>query len=296
MPDQIISAASPEAGFAIVSATTSELTRELQERHALSPTAAAALGRLATAAAILGSALKDRQRISLQISGDGPIRGLAAEAWLLDGTEIGVRAYAREPRADLPLNERGKFDVGGLVGSGSLQVTRSDEVGQPYVGVVPLVSGEIAEDVAAYLVNSEQIPSVVALGVLADPGGIRAAGGIMAQVLPGADEHAVEALERRALTLPPVTQLVCGGADAESLLHALAGDAPLRAHRSMRVLHACRCSREKVETALLGLGADDLERIAGERAETEASCDFCKTLYVFTAEDLRAIATRLRRA
>jgi len=191
MPDQLISASAPEAGIAIVAAITTELVREVRARHDLSPTATAAAGRLATGAALFGSALKGRERVSLQISGDGPIETLAADAWLVGEDAVGARGHARRPHVDLPLNARGKFDVAGAVGSGSLRVTKSYEVGQPYVGVVPLRSGEIGEDIAAYLVDSEQIPSVVALGVLANPDGVLAAGGLLAQVLPGADEHTV---------------------------------------------------------------------------------------------------------
>jgi molecular chaperone Hsp33 len=296
MPDLIISASAPDAGFAIVAGITTELVREAQYRHVLSPTATAAVGRLTTGAALLGSSLKGKERISLQISGDGPLGSVVADAWLIDEERIATRGYAKHPHADLPLNERGKFDVAGAVGSGSMQVTKSYEVGQPYVGVVPLYSGEIAEDIAAYLVNSEQIPSVVALGVLADADGVKAAGGVIAQVLPGADERAVAALEERALSMPPITKLIAEGADAHALLHALAGPADLRSHRTIDVQFSCRCTREKVEAALLGLGADELRKMARERTETEATCEFCKKMYVFTSGEVNDLAERLRKA
>ncbi len=296
MPDSIVSASSPDAGFAVVAAITTELVRETQQRHSLSPTATAAAGRLVTGAALLGSSLKGKERISLQVSGDGPLRSIVAEAWFIDESCIGARGYAKFPTVELPLNARGKFDVAGAVGSGSLQVTKSYELGQPYVGVVPLYSGEIAEDIAAYLVNSEQIPSVVALGVLAGPEGVTAAGGAIAQVLPGADESAVKTLEERALAMPPVTSLIAGGADASGLLQALAGSANMRSHRTIDVQFACRCSREKVESALLGLGADELRKLARERSETQATCDFCKKIYVFGAEEVSELAERLKRA
>jgi molecular chaperone Hsp33 len=296
MPDLIISASAPDAGFAIVAGITTELVREAQHRHALSPTATAAVGRLTTGAALIGSSLKGKERISLQISGDGPLGSIVADAWLVDEERIAARGYAKFPHADLPLNERGKFDVAGAVGSGSMQVTKSYEVGQPYVGVVPLYSGEIAEDIAAYLVNSEQIPSVVALGVLADRNGVKAAGGVIAQVLPGADERAVAALEQRALGMPPITKLIADGSDAHALLHALAGPADLRAHRTIDVQFSCRCTREKVEAALLGLGADELRKMARERTETEATCEFCKKMYVFTSIEVNDLAERLKKA
>ena len=296
MPDLLISASAPEAGFAIVAGITTDLVREAQVRHVLSPTATAAVGRLITGAALLGSSLKGKERISLQISGDGPLRGIVADAWLLDEERIGARGYAKAPQADLPLNERGKFDVGGAVGEGSMQVTKSFEVGQPYVGVVPLHSGEIAEDIASYLVNSEQIPSIVALGVLADPNGVKAAGGVIAQLLPGADERAVASLEERALSMPPITKLISEGATAHALLHALAGTAELRSHRTIDVRFACRCTREKVEAALLGLGADELRKMAEERDETEATCEFCKKTYVLSSHEIEMLIERLKEA
>ncbi len=295
MPDLLITASAPAAGFAIAAAVSTELVRETQQRHALSPTATAAVGRLITGAALMASGLKGAERISLQISGDGPLRSIVADAWLLEAERIGVRGYAKVPQADIPLNERGKFDVAGAVGSGSLQVTKSYEIGQPYAGVVPLYSGEIAEDIAAYLADSEQIPSVVALGVLADANGIKAAGGLIAQVLPGADERSLAALEKRALAMPAVTKLIAGGADAHALLHELAGDAELRSHRTMDLQFACKCTREKVQTALSGLGADELRNIAQEREETEATCEFCKKVYVFTAHEVSDLAKRVSR-
>jgi molecular chaperone Hsp33 len=229
----------------------------------------------------------------LQITGDGPLGSITADAWLLPSGAIGARGYARNPQVDLPVDSRGKFDVAGAVGAGSLQVTKSYEVGQPYVGITALHSGEIAEDLAAYLAQSEQIPSVVALGVLAGPTGVIASGGVLAQLLPDANEKAVAELERRALAMPSVTSMVSSGSDAEGLLRALAGDLELRAQRSAEVHFNCLCTRAKVETALLGLGADELRSMANERDDTEASCEFCRKLYVFSSEELRAMAGRV---
>lgn len=293
MPDLVITASAPDAGFAVAAGITTDVVREAQRRHALSPTATAAVGRLVTGAALMAAALKGSERISLQITGDGPIQGLVADSWLFDDERIGVRGYAKNPDVDIPLNDRGKFDVAGIIGEGSLQVTKSFEVGQPYSGIVPLFSGEVAEDIASYLVNSEQIPSVVALGVLANPDGIQAAGGIIAQVLPGADDKTIAALEQRALALPPITQMIAQGADAHALLHAIGGDVALRAHRTIGVTFSCRCNREKVETALSSLGSDELYRMAREKEEVEATCEFCKKLYVFTKDEVQTIAARL---
>lgn len=296
MRDLIVTASAPGEGFAIAAAVTTELVRETQRRHALSPTATAAAGRLITGAALLGAGLKDTLRVSLQVAGSGPLQRIAAEAWLTDGERVGARAYVKSPQAEVPLNDAGKFDVSRAVGSGTLHVTKAYEEGQPYSGVVPLQSGEIAEDLAFYLLKSEQIPSVVALGVLADPNGVVAAGGLIAQLLPDADDRAIASLEARAKHLPPITKLIAQGADAPAILEAFASGAELRSSRNSNVGFACRCTREKVETALAGLGADELQKMARERPLTEATCEFCKSVYVFSSAQLEDLMTLMKKA
>ncbi len=292
MPDLMCSASLPDAGIAFAAAITTDLVTEIRDRHDLWPTATAAVGRLTTGATLLGAALKGSERISLQVAASGPLGTLAADAWLLDEGTIGARGYARNGQVELPVDARGKFDVAGAVGAGSLQVTRSSDVGQPYVGVVPLESGEIAEDLAVYLAQSEQIPSVVALGVLANPTGVVAAGGVLARALPGSDERALTRLERRAAEMPPVTELIARGADADALLRELAGNVELRSRRVMDVRFACRCSREKVEAVLLGFGAEELLELTRERDRTEAVCEYCKTRYSFTVPEVRELLAR----
>jgi molecular chaperone Hsp33 len=293
MPDRLASASAPTAGIAVAAAVTTELVREIRDRHDLSPVTTAAVGRLATGAVLLAAGLKGRERITLQVVAEGPVGGIAADAWLLDDVTIGARGYARNPHVDLPLNSKGKFDVAAALGAGSLHVTKTYEVGRPYRGVVPLSSGEIAEDLAVYLARSEQIPSAIALGVLANPEGVMASGGVLAQTLPGADDKEVAGLERRAEAMAPVTRLVSEGADAGSLIEAIAGDLPLREHRAMNVRFACLCSREKVEQALIGLGSEDLRRMAQERDRTEASCEFCKKRYYFSSEELLTLSSKI---
>ena len=244
-----------------------------------------------TAAAMLGTDLQAEERISLQISGDGPIGGLSAEAWRV-GDGLGARARARRPLTDLPVNALGKFDVAGAIGEGILQVTRSYAIGQPYIGVVPLRSGEIAEDVAGYLSDSEQIPSVVALGVLADPHGVRAAGGLIARLLPGAEESVVARLEERARSMASVTAMIDRGADAHALLEAIAGDLKLRARHELTVEYACLCTRDKVEDILVSLGIGELESIA-QQPDALISCEFCKKRYDFNPTQIEALIERL---
>jgi molecular chaperone Hsp33 len=294
MPGTIVAASTVDGAIALAAAITTDLVGEIRDRHDLWPTATAAVGRLTTGAALFAVNLQGNERVSLQIAGNGPLGTLAADSWLLDDGTIGARGYARNGRVDLPIDERGKFNVAAAVGAGSLQVTRSSDVGQPYVGVVPLESGEIAEDLAAYLARSEQIPSLVALGVLANPNGVVAAGGILAQVLPGADERALTALEERAQAMPPVTALIAQGADAPALVRTLVGDAKLRAQRTIGLRFACRCNRAKVESVLLAMGEASLRALTSERDRTEATCEYCKTRYFFTPEEVRELAERLR--
>jgi molecular chaperone Hsp33 len=293
MPDGLLFASNLEAGISLAAAITTDLVAEIRDRHDLWPTATAAVGRLTTGAALLAAGLGRNERISLQIAGDGPLGALASDAWLIDEKTVGARGYVRNGQVELPVDARGKFNVSAAVGAGSLQVTRSAEVGQPYVGVVPIHSGEIAEDLAVYLAQSEQIPSVVALGVLANPSGVVAAGGILARALPGADENVIAQIEARATEMPPVTQLIAARADSTMLLRELSGNLELRSYHAMDVRFACRCNREKVEAVLLGLGADELLQLTRERDRTEATCEFCKTHYVFTAGELRELAERL---
>ena len=291
--DRIVTASAARGTVSLVAGITSGLVAQARERHDLAPTASAAVGRLLTAVALLGASLKGRERLTLQVIGDGPIGAITADAWCTGTHAIGARAYARNGRADLPLNARGKFDVAGVVGSGKLQVTKTYEVGQPYSGIVPLVSGEIGDDVASYLANSEQIPSIVALGVLADPNGIRVAGGVIAQVQPGADDATVAALERNAAVMAPITTQIVEGAGAEELMRAIAGELDVKIFDTYEPSFDCRCTRDKVELALLGLGKDELAKIAREQPRTEATCDFCGETYVLTADDVRDLATRL---
>jgi molecular chaperone Hsp33 len=248
---------------------------------------------LLSGAALLGASLKGKEKLTIQVAGDGPLKGIVADVQLNSAEEIGARGYARRPHVDVPLNARGKFDVGGAVGKGYLQMTRSFEVGQPYVGIVELRSGEIGDDIASYLMTSEQIPSVVALGVLANPAGIKASGGVIAQILPGADDSTIATLEERALAMPPVTTQIDAGAMLEDLVAAIAGPLAVRYTRSYALAYTCTCSRDRVERALLGLGRDELEKILREQDRTEAVCEFCKTAYVLSRDEVTGLIARL---
>ncbi len=269
----------------IVAARTTAIVASAQQRHGCSPTVTAALGRLLTGAALMGSFLKGRERITLQVNGNGPVGALVAEA-LAGGR---VRGYPLRPRAELPLNASGKFDVGGVVGSGYLHVTRSFDTGQPYTSAVPLASGEIGDDLAHYFAHSEQVPSVVGVGVLANPGGVIAAGGFLAHLLPGADESTVAILEDNVRHFPHVSTLIREHVTPEDLVARVAGSLGARVTQVMPVVFSCTCSRERVTRVLLGLGASELDQMATAAHDTEVTCDFCSQRYYFSPQEIREL-------
>jgi molecular chaperone Hsp33 len=200
----------------------------------------------------------------------------------------------RNRHVDVPLNAHGKFDVGRAVGRGRMQVAVSYEVGQPYVGIVELTTGEIGDDIASYLMHSQQIPSVVALGVLANPDGIKVAGGAIARVMPGADDQTVPRLEACVAAMLPITSQIDAGATPEDLVAALAGPLEMRSLGEHSVRFFCRCTKRRVEVALLGLGRPELERMAQEQPQTEAFCDFCGERYVLSSAEVTSLIERLR--
>ncbi len=285
--DSIVSAMAAGDYVRVLAACTTGVVADAQARHGCSPTTTAALGRLLTGAAMMGFALNGRERIALQITGDGPVRGLTAEV----RSAGRVRGYAQVPLADAPLNANGKFDVAALIGTGSLHVTRTFDSGLPYTSAVRLVSGEIGEDLAHYFARSEQIPTIVAVGVLAGPRGVVAAGGVLAQVLPGADEETTQSLEDHARRLKSVSALVHGGSTPDDLISEVAGDLSPRITARHDVAFSCSCDRARVVKALLGFGRTQLLAMAREDETTEARCDYCGSVYLFSRDELREIVS-----
>ena len=272
----------------IVAVRTTTVVAHAQERHACSPTVTAALGRLLTGAALMGGFLKGRERITLQVNGNGPVQALVAEV----AAGGRVRGYALRPRAELPLNASGKFDVGGLVGSGFLHVTRSFDTGQPYTSAVPLKSGEIGDDLARYFAQSEQVPSVVGVGVLANPQGVLAAGGFLAHLLPGAQETTVELLEANVRALPHVSTLIRDRISPEEIVARIAGSLGARVTHVAPVSFSCTCHRERVTRVLAGLGSVELDQMAAASGETEVICDFCGQRYYFSPQEIAELRSR----
>jgi molecular chaperone Hsp33 len=275
-----------EAGVRGLAAVTTDLVEEARRRHGTLPTATAALGRALTAALLLGGLTKDGARVSLEFSGDGPLGGI-----LVDATPDGcVRGYVSRPQTDLP-PRAGKLDVGGALGRGLLCVLRIPPgEATPYRGIVPLVSGEIASDVASYLVESEQTPSVVAIGVFVNAdGSVGAAGGYLLQTLPGADASAIDRLERNVSAIVPPTELVRRGLGAGDILGALLAGFSARVLDERPVCFRCRCNRARVEAAVVAMGKAELQDVLTAERCTEVVCEFCGERYLLGEAELRAL-------
>ncbi len=299
MSDSIIRGTAADEQILAFATVTTQTVEDARIRHSTSATATAALGRSLTAAALLGAGLKTGQSVMLRVLGDGPIGAIIAQADAEGSPREGgqaVRGYALNPHADLPETGQRKLDVGGLVGrQGTLHVTRDLGMRRPYHGSAPLVSGEIAEDLAAYLASSEQIPSVVALGVLVDRDlHVLASGGLWVQALPGASQEMIAELETRARRLPPITQLIAGGGTPEEILTtALGGMAPSIGGTSP-VVFRCRCSRRRVEEMLVGLGVEELESLLAQEGQAEVTCRFCGDRYVLGRGEVETLIAGLR--
>jgi molecular chaperone Hsp33 len=269
-----------------VAAVTTELVEQARGIHAASPTATAALGRLLTAGELIGAFLKETShRVILQISGRGPVRQIVAEA---NGAGH-VRGYLGEPAIHVP-SRNGKLDVGRAVGKGILHVIKEVGMPMPSSGTVPLVSGEIAEDLAAYLVQSEQIPSAVSLGVFVRTDHtVTAAGGFLVQFHSTVADDLVEHIEQALAAVPSVTTMIRDGCQPYDMLHRALGGLSLQVARQTTPVWHCHCSRDRVVRALIALGVDELRRLSMEQPETEVRCEFCTAEYVFNQADLTTV-------
>ena len=264
--------------------TAPDIVDEARRIHGLSPTASAALGRLLLGASLLGNSMKGKDNtLTLRISGGGPIGNLIA----VSDSKGNVRGYADRPEADLPVRADGKLDVGGLVGrDGMITVSRDLGLREPYIGSVELISGEIAEDLTAYLVESEQIPSACGLGVLVGADrSITAAGGFLVQLLPGAPEELIGKIEENLLAMDQLTTIL-NEDGAEALVDQLLRDLRPEILSREEVSWHCYCSRERVAAALRSTGEETVRDIAAEGKTTEINCEFCGKQYRFTPEEL----------
>lgn len=273
----------------VLSAVTTGIVNEAQRIHHSYPTATAAIGRLLTGAALMGTAgLKnDGDSITVQVKGDGPLGTAVAVA----DCQARVKGYIANPFVDLPLNEKGKLDVGGAVGQGYLSVVRDLGLKEPYIGQIPLVSGEIAEDLTYYYSKSEQIPTCMALGVLIDTdNSALASGGFMIQMLPGSTDEMAQKLEKIINELPPVTAMVHDGMGAEELFFRVTeGFDMLMDNNIIEPKYECGCSKERMERAMISIGKEELQAIIDEQGEAELTCHFCDNKYTFSRAELEEL-------
>ncbi|QSJ19576.1 Hsp33 family molecular chaperone HslO [Nostoc sp. UHCC 0702] len=295
MADQLIRATAADGGIRAVGVITTRLTEEARQRHKLSYVATAALGRTMAAGLLMASNMKRvGSRVNVRVKGDGPLGGILVDAGL-DGT---VRGYVGNPSVELPPNAKGKLDVGGAVGDGFLYVVRDIGYGYPYSSTVELVSGEIGEDVAHYLVNSEQTPSALVLGVFVGASGVTAAGGLLVQVLPKAarDEALVAKLESRVAALSGFTPLLQAGKTLTEIFNDLLGDMGLSIFPESQMLRFhCGCSFDRVLGALKILGEAELQDMIIKDDGAEAICDFCGTVYQANRDHLTQLIVDLQR-
>ncbi len=266
---------------------TRELTEEARAAHNASPVVTAALGRLMTGALMMGSMLKgEKDILTLQIRGAGPVHGLTATA---DGAGH-VKGYAGSPQAMMPPNSAGKLDVGGVIGAGVLHVMKDMGLKEPYASTVTLQTGEIADDLTYYFATSEQIPSVVALGVLMNRDNtVRQAGGFVVQLMPFTSEEVISRLEEKLTRITSVTELLEAGKTPEEILESVLGEFGLEITDRMPVSFRCDCSRERVEKVLLSLGEKDLQEMISEGKEVELHCHFCNKNYVFPVQEVERL-------
>jgi len=282
---RVIAKGAPVKAMAISARDTVERARAI---HDCWPVAAAALGRLLMAASMMGTSMKEEDgAVTLRVKGGGPLGSLTA----VSDSRGNVRGYVQNPAVDVPRKTKGKLDVGAAVGAdGDLTVIRDLGLKEPYIGSVRLVGGEIAEDVAAYFVESEQVPTACALGVLIAPDQtVQAAGGYLIQLLPGADDAIVSAVERGVAKLGAVSARLDAGMDPLGLLRAVLEEFELEVLETSPIEYRCYCTRERVSRALISLGKEELASLIEEQGGAELTCQFCDKVYHFNGDELKQL-------
>jgi molecular chaperone Hsp33 len=284
MKDFIIKATAFDDKVRAYAALSTHTVEEARRRHDTWATASAALGRTLTITAMMGAMLKGKDTITTKVIGNGPIGAIIADA----NANGQVRGYVTNPHVDFELNSQGKLDVARAVGTeGNISVIKDLGLRDFFTGEVPIISGEISEDFTYYFSNSEQIPSAVGAGVLVNPDhSILAAGGFIVQLMPGASEEVVEQLEEQIQAFPAISALIREGNTPEQILQRLFGDQEMKLLESIPLEFRCRCSKERVERAIIGLGEAEIQNMIDEDHGAEASCHFCNQTYHFTEEEL----------
>lgn len=297
--DRLIHGTAADGTIRVLSAVTTDVVAEAIRRHQTSPTASAALGRVLTGTLLMAATLKDFDRLSVKIDCDGTIGGIIAEA-TLNGT---VRGYVKNPEAETPARHDGKFDVAGIIGEGTFYVIRESgfDIGlhrDPYVGSVPIVSGEVAEDFAYYLAKSEQLPSAVMLGVLLqnkEPF-VMSSGGVLVQMMPGANPHLITMIEDTIAHAPHLTSIIKEGATAEDVARLALGEIGFDVMEERRVEFKCNCSIERARTLIASLGNVEVKSMLSEDKGAVMSCGFCSEVYQLDEDDLEEILRSNARA
>ncbi len=269
---------------------STDIVARAEQLHNTSAVVTAALGRLLTATSMMGNMLKGADNtITLKIAGNGKIGSMIA----VSDSKGDVRGYAVNTVVELPLKENGKLDVGTAVGNdGMVTVIKDLGMKEPYVGQIPIVSGEIAEDITSYYAISEQIPTACALGVLVNPDlTVKAAGGYIIQLLPGADDKTIELIEKAISKAESVTTMMTKGMGPEEILKSILSDFETEKLYEQEVEYRCNCSRQRTEKVLLAIGPDDLNEIASDEKVQEVKCSFCDKSYEFTPSELRKLAS-----
>ena len=289
MTDYIVRATAADNQIRAFAATTRDMVETAREHHETSPVATAALGRLLTAGAMMGSMMKnDTDMLTLQIRADGPLGGITVTA----DAHGDVKGYVLNPEVMLP-PKNGKLDVGGAVGIGLLNVIKDMGLKEPYVGQTILVTSEIAEDLTYYFANSEQVPSSVGLGVLMEKDNtVRRAGGFIIQLMPFAEDKTIDKLEENLKKVTSVTELLDKGYTPEQLLEELLGDLGLEITDTIPTRFYCNCSKERVEQAVVSIGRKDIQEMIDEGEDIEVKCHFCNTAYKYTIDELKEIIKR----
>ena len=285
MKDKIIKALAHNGKISITCANTTNLVEEARKIHDLSPVATAAFGRLLTIASIMGNEMKNQNdKMTIQIKGNGPIGTMLVTANNIPQ----VKGYVGDAHVDLPLNEFGKLDVGEAVGhEGFINVIKDIGLKEPYIGVSPLVSGEIAEDFANYFVNSEQRQAAVALGVLVDRNGVKSAGGYLITPMPDATEEEISKVEQAIFKAGAMSKMLDENLSLEDIAKKVTGDENIEIlEDNITPEYKCDCSKEHMKDALISIGKKDLEEILKEDGKAELMCHFCNKKYTFTKEEL----------
>ena len=294
MTDKLIRGTAKDGQIRVIAAITTELVGEATKTHECSPTASAALGRMLTGGVLMGAMLKNESdKLTLQINGGGEAKGVIVTAQA-DGK---VKGYIGNPKVELPLNSKGKLDVGGAIGkNGDLRVIKDMGLKDPYVGQVPIYTGEIGDDLAYYFTVSEQTPSAVALGVLVDKDlSTKAAGGFIIQMMPGASEFLADIISYRLEEIPSVTSMIEKGMSIEEILEYVFEDMDLKIYDSIVPEFKCDCSRDRIERVLMSVGKKDLQEIYEDGKNEEILCHFCNKGYEFTPEDIKRLMDELDR-